>query len=535
LPLAACAADAGQPRDPGPMPNPMADGARLEVVGSSSRIVNEGATEIVEIRYVDANGAPIDGVVEFAIEGDAAGATLSGTASPTDADGIARVHVRAGTSTDFDLVASAVRAELPAVVTFTVQQMRFADLDVTVTYSGRRDVQTVELALFTNVTCTELNTSVPVPRDVKSTRVYGTETFTAVEVGIPLAVYALGIDRRDNVAAEACLDHVLDSTGGAVTIDLSDTRELFGGTYTTVETFDVTEGFDPTLDFVLDLLEGVSTDPAAYIVDLVASSPETPGFIRSALAIPGTRDAVANALRDAISTIHVPGYLVDVADFGYGVNLAFERLTFDGQLTFPEPDEFGAGVGSHRLTQIRFPLTDGGEATRALTARADGIAINVGPEISIAEHALAIEFGRVIEMVLNDVLLARLPGSPASVTAWLHDLFDCASIAASLSADPTIRTVANSVCDIGISLLGATVEDSITGLWEYDTLHLSGTAALTDEDQDYDRDHLVDGHANSRWTGASGELIFAGTLSGQRLDDVTGREHPVRERMTGLR
>jgi hypothetical protein len=531
---AACAADnAGMPRIPDD-PNPMADGARLEVIGSTSRIVNESSDELVEVRYLDANGLPIDGIVDFAIEGDGAGATLSGNAAPTDADGIARIHVRAGGSTDFDLVATAARAALPAVVSFRVQQMRFSNLEVTVTYGGRRDVQTVELALFTNVTCTTLNTSIPVPRDVKGTRVYGTETFEAVEVGIPLAVYALGIDRRDNVAAESCLDHVLTPGGDAVTIDLVDTRELFGGTYTTVETFDVTEGFDPTLAFVLDLLEGVATDPAAYVVDLVASSPDTPSFVRSALAIPGTRDAVVAALRDAIAAIHIPGYLLDLADFGYGVNLAFERLTLDGQLTFPEPDEFGAGVGSHRLTQVRFPLTDGSEASRMISVRADDIAINVGPEISIAEHALPLEFGALIEMVLNDVLLARVPGSPTSITDLLHDLLDCAGIAASLSGDPTIRSIATSACDIGLALLGATVEDSITDLWSYDTLHLSGTAALTDEDQDYDRDHLVDGHANSRWTGTSGELIFTGTLSGERLDDVTGREHPVRARLTGL-
>jgi hypothetical protein len=475
-------------------------------------------------------GEPLEGVVDFAIEGEAAGATLSGGAATTDAEGYAKITLRAGTQASFGVVAVAPLAE-PVTVDITVERMRFGSLGYVVRYDGMRLVDSVEAALFTNVTCDDLARSVPSPRESQYTALNRNETFAEVEVGIPLAIYALGIDRGDQVAAEACADAMLESPAGNVEIHLDDVADLFGGTWAIQERFDVTAGFSPTLDALLDAMTGLSSDPAGYIVDYVASSPSTPSWLRTALGSSTTRAIVAGVLRDAIDDVTLPGFVTETLDLGADIDRAFTQLTFDGQLTFDEPDEFGASLGRHRVTRVYFPV-DSGIAERPLSAVAENVGVTVGPTITVAEHELAIAFGQVIEMILHDVLLARLPGSPRTTHEWLASLLDCDGIAMSIAGESgAIRDVTNAVCDVGVALLGGLIEGYLTELWEYDVLHLAGTANLVDSDQDYDRDVLEEGVANARWTGASGEMTFTGVFEGEKLDDVTGRTHRVRERM----
>lgn len=531
--FAACAADTGGGTAP-TMEDPHLEGARLEIVGATTRTVDEYAEHAIEVRYVDQDGQPLEGVVDFAIEGEAGGASLSGHATPTDADGHASVTLRAGTQSRFDVVAVAPQAE-PAVVDVLVERMRFGQLDYVVTYGGARIVDSVEAALFTNVTCDDLARSVPSPRETQYTRLSRTESFADVEVGIPLAVYALGIDRGDNVAAEACTDVTLDSPSGSVTVPLDDIAELFGGTWAVQESFDVTDGFNPTLDLLLDAMTGLSTDPAGYVVDFVADHPSTPGWLRTALSSSSTRALVAGILRDAIEDVTLPGYLTETVEFGADVDRAFTNLTFDGEIAFAEADEFGGALGTHRVSRVYFPLDDG-FAERPLSAVAEDVEITVGPTMDMAEHRLAIAFGRVVEMILVDVLLPRLPGSPATTHEFVTGLLDCDGIADSIAGEPgTVRDVTNAVCDVGLALLSGLIEGYITELWQYDSLYLAGTAALTDSDTDYDADVLEEGDATARWVGDSGELLFDGVFEGSKLDDETGRDHRVRERMTDLR
>ena len=80
-------------------------------------------------------------------------------------------------------------------------------------------------------------------------------------------------------------------------------------------------------------------------------------------------------------------------------------------------------------------------------------------------------------------------------------------------------------------LLALGVQDR--GLFDYDTLNLSGSAALVDADNDYDLETIDSGTADARWTGDAGELDFAGTFEGRSSDDPPS-VHRIRERMSGL-
>ncbi|MEM9190143.1 MAG: Ig-like domain-containing protein [Myxococcota bacterium] len=529
---AACAADGGGGPEGG---NTVVDSARLEVIGATGRAISEFAEETIEIRYLTGEGQPIEGIVDFNIEGDPAGGTLSGNAAPTDAAGIASITLRSGDSATFTVVATAPRAADPVAITFDVAQRRFGTVNYAVDYLGGRPVANAEVALFTNMTCADLQTNVPAPREVQDTAPNARNSFEGVESGVPLAIFAVGVDSADLVAAEGCSDFELDGAEGETRILLNDMGELFGGTYTTVETFDVTEGFDPALNLALDILTGLATDPALYLVEYVANYSGTPAWLATALSSSATRQLVADQLRGAIGQVNVPGYLVDVVDFGAGVDAAFTALTLDGTLTFGEPDEFRTDQATHRLTQVRFPLTGGGEATRPLSTFAEGVEVTVGPEMTISEHDLTLIFGQLIEMVLNDVLYPSLPGSPANTAEFLGQLFDCSALSRFIGGSATIQSVTNAACDIGVTVLGGVIEGYLTQLFEYDTLTLSGSATLQDADMDYDRELLVDGVANARWTGATGTMEFSGSMTGERLDDTTGRSHPVREKMRALR
>lgn len=531
-PVYGCASNAATPPPSGEVP-PNVERAFLEIVGSASRAVPEFDEERIEIRYVDQDGAAIaDSVVDFAIEGDSRGATLSGSAAATDANGIASVVVRAGGSVVFDVVASAPLAD-PAVVTIDVEQMRFGTLDYTVTYAGRRLVRDAEVALFTNTSCDALNTRVPTPRDVSYPRIGETKQFGDVEVGRNMAVYALGIDRNDQVAAEACADVVLDTTTGSVTIALEDVSELFGGRYEVVESFDVTEGLPTALDMTLRILHGLADDPASFVVEFVRDLDSVPGWVESVLDFGPSRAVVIGLLRDVLSRVHLPGYVTELLDLGRDLDIALADMTLAGELEFPEPNEFGEGMGTHSLRSMRVPV-DGMIVERNISATTE-VQIQVASTITLPEHSLDVSFGQLVEIILNDVLLPRLPGSPDNLGDLVSGLLDCRAIADSLAGDSsTTASVVNSVCELGSTFIGAYLEDQITSLWSFETLNLQGTADLEDTDGDYDRDVIRNGMSTARWTGDSGELVFNGDMNGTRLDDRP-RAHPIRDRMTELR
>lgn len=527
LAVAGCATSGNNP-DPGPF----VESARLEIIGADHPTIEEGSEHVLEVRYLEADGTPIsEGVVSFVLEGTTAGASLIASSAVTDAEGRARTTIRAGAPGVFDVVATAPLANAPAVATITVQEMRFGGVTYRVDYRGTRDVRQAEVALFANTSCATLTRSVPIPQATQVAALRTDRTMEPVQRHVPMAVYALGIDARDQVAAEGCSDVVVTGPTANTQIVLDDVAMLFGGTYQIEERFDVTEGFSPELDMLFETMSGLSTDPAAFVVDFVAEYEGTPGFLRTALESGTVRNIVSGLLRDAIADVHVPGYVTDVLDLGADFDGAFSGMTLVGELSFSEPDEFGVTTGRHSVRRIKFPL-DGAFVERNVRADAN-VQVTVGPTITLAEHELNIAFGTLAEMLLNNVLLPRLPGAPGNTREFVEGLLDCSAIAASVGSG-VMEDLVESVCDVAVVAVADEMESYVTGLFEYDVLHLQGTADLRDNDRDYDSDTIVNGQSRARWTGESGEMNFMGTMTGTRLGDSTGRRHPVRERMREL-
>lgn len=524
--LLACAPDGGPRHDGEP-----GGYARLEVVGAATVQVEAGSAVEIGFRYLDASDEVVPGaVVDFAIAGDAMGGSLAAMSASTDGEGIAMATVRTGGDGAFDIVASSGAAE-PASARVEVRPMTYGTLGIDVSYMGTRPLSSAELALFVNTRCEDLARSVPNPETVQSIAIGGRTQIGGLALDVPMAVYVLGIDRANIVAAETCADVTMIEPQQDLHVRLSDTAVAIRGPYATIETFDVTDGFSPEIDTILEVSAGIaSADPALWLVDMVAANPSAPGWLRTALGSSFTRGLAADLLRDGLSGFRLPSEAAELARFGADIDAAFRALQLRGELDFASPDEYGVAQGRHHISQLRVPLSDG-ESVRFVDASADTV-ITFGERIEMDEHALPINLGQVVEVILYESILSRMSGGHSTLGELVTSVFDCDAIAMRIGTGTT-ATIARGACTVGVSMLEARIDEAILGLFDYDTLNLSGSAALVDADHDYDLETIGSGEADARWTGDTGELDFSGTFEGRSSDDPAST-HRIRERMSGL-
>jgi len=306
--------------------------------------------------------------------------------------------------------------------------MVYGSLGVDVSYGGARALTGAELALFVGSRCADVVRSVPAPDAVQSVAVGGRAQLDGLALDVPMAVYVLGIDRADHVAAESCTDVTLTEPSQDVQVPLADIPVAVRGPYDTTETFDVTAGLPSELDTILTVSAGLASDDVAlWLVEQVAADPGAPSWLRTALSSSFTRGLVADLLRGGLDGIHLPAEVTEMARFGADVDSAFRGLTFDGELTFGNPDEYGVAMGRHRISRLRVPLSDG-EVSRPVDAAADTV-VTFGDRIEVDEHALPIRLGDVVDLVLYQSILSRMSGHPATLGELIGGYVDCDTVA----------------------------------------------------------------------------------------------------------
>lgn len=523
-----CAPEAA-PRSPDA---PVEGRARLEVVGADAAQVDAGGELELAFRYLGADGATVAGAsVALSVEGAPSGASLAARTSVTGDDGVATVTVRAGDAGRFEVTAEAGDAT-PASVRVEVRAMRYGALDYEARYAGSRDVRGLRAGLFVNASCEDVRRAVPAPHTAQSPRLGAPSAIEGLPLGVPMALYVLGLDGAGVVAAESCTDVALDADRADVTASLVDTALGLAGPYATVETFDVTGGFSNELNTILEVSAGLSSDaPARWLVDEVAESPRAPGWVRSALGSGFTRSLVADLLQTELDRIHTPREVAEMGRFGADVDAAFRALTFEGELHFDAPDEFAVSMGTHQLSAMQVTLSDGEVYRRPLALSAETV-VTFGERIDVDEHAFALPFGELVDTILYYAVLARMSGGHHTVDELLGDYVDCDAVAARLGTGTT-GTLARTACEVGVSMMQSRLRTALSNLYAFETLNLSGSAGLVDADGDYDLETLDAGEAHARWTGASGELAFAGVFDGHALADAPAT-HPVLARLAGL-
>lgn len=532
----ACAGDnnpgtgTGDPMNPNP---PQTVEGYLEIVGPRVLLTEVGGELELNVRYIDNRGNPLQGAISFAIEGAAAGASLDATMATTNAEGIATVRVRAGMEATFPVVAVAPLANDPATITVQVSGLATSELTIIPRYSGDRDFDNVEVALFTNLRCADLEGTVPSPRALAETGLDREVRFADLQAGVPLAVYGFGLNDAGNVAAAACADHMIndDVTQNLTLVDVPFVR---AGRYETVETFDVTAGFSDGLNNVLDAITGLSSDPAAYIVDTALASVDLPTWARNLAETPAIRDEIEDYLNDTIADLTLPSELEAIGELGTDVDMAFTNLSFVGTLNLGEAGEFGNAAATHTLTEVRVPTSAGVASFPLSGARAD-LEVEFNETVVLPSHSFEVSFGRVVETLINQVLLPRLPGEPHSVNELVSGLINCDGLAARVDPDGGLAAdAAQAACMVGVGMISDRIQDELVSLWSYETLTLEGTGTVNDLDDDYITDEFR-GTADANWSGDSGELDFSGTIVGTRDGDVAPpRAKEVRDRIRGL-
>lgn len=507
------------------IPNPDLDDATLEIVGSDRVSVSTNSETNLRVRYLDQDGDPVDGAVNFTIQGSEGGATLSGRNIDTDAEGIATISLRTRDLAQFRVVAAAAAAD-PVEFMINVTEGEIVTLLVTPEYSGMRAIADVYTGVFSNYTCGEFASLVPTPQEVQSGRLGETREFSGIDTASPIAVYSLGYNSRDFVATFRCVDVDFDA-GNEVAFEMADVTDLQGGVFDMTETFDVTDGFPPAVDFILDAMSGLTTDPANWLIDVAIASDILPGWVNDILD--DSRILISGFINDAIADINRPSYVDEILEAGAELDRVFTELTIAGTLSISEANEFGEGIAVHRLRELRVPVGEETITRPLRDQRVDdvGVVFADGMQI-IDEHTFMVSLGEVMGIVINDIFLPRLPGAPSNMSELLANLINCDGLgeASFLPEDTpqTIRDGLEEVCSVGIALAGSQIENQLEELLDWDTLTLAGEGMTMDDDQDYRADEF-EGTANASWAGGpGGTLDFEGELRGVREGEQLERE-----------
>lgn len=554
-------------------PDPNGDEYRLEFVNTSggTRVLPAGQEFEFQVRYYNATtgAAQAEATIDFGLEGsNLAGSTLNAASARTDANGFAKIRLRTGNPTQFVLVATPDIGN-EARVNVTVTTQAFGDLRFVTSYSGARSVPRVEVGLFGNWSCEQLFAgNVVDPNATRATIIFQQETMTNVAVGPVLSLYAVGIDVRNNVAAEGCID-ITDFAGNDTTprtLTLTDVSMRRNGTYDVVEQYDITEGFPAGVEFAFDAISGLLTDPAAYIIDIIATwntnpvlnpggGTPIPAAIEAILAIPSFRTALETPLRNLFNQVTAisPGWLRDV---GYGLGDlagAFQNMNLRGTLNVPPTSgEVPTVNGMHVITSIVVTRTTAASGAVPFTTpaySATTVPLTVGDTLLIGEHTINFNFGNLLKSIVENQILSRF--SPdgmtgQSVTQVVSNLVACSSRFDFLRDDDGGflsgfgADIGTALCDIAVNLVGGMAENLLySSIINWDRMTLEGSVPMVDQDGDYDAEKLLNGTMDARWwssTGAVGaagvtESIFTGTINGTLNPDPSATSHPVRARL----
>jgi len=356
-----------------------------------------------------------------------------------------------------------------------------------------------------------------------------------------VALLAVGIDRYFNAVAEGCTDLRGGRSGGEVVradIVLNELEEQFGGEYDVETELDIT--LNPYVTILLAMTAGVSSNPAAFLLDLVSDYEDAPGWLIEALTTTITRAIIESFARDAIDGVIDYSYVQAMGDAGVDLHMALSHFTLVGQLSFSEPSMYGEARGQHRVQKVRLPLLDRVEERNVVASSILDIYVDpTTDDLDIGEHTLRINFGTMIREIWRDIVLARLPGSPRSSIEFVQKSFDCGGILARLNLlepDTLTYNAVDAACDIGVTLMATMLENALSTLSQYDEVRIYGDAELVDTDADGDRDLITHSDISATWLSTLGTELFSdGEMRGLRHDDRVGRDHPLIVRINGIR
>ena len=529
-----------------PIPPPGTPGRILVVAGEAERTANVRASIELGVLLYDSFGDPVEQErVSFELDdADPDDAQLSALNALTDSTGHARVELRTGSRVrDLKIRVSAPDTRV-VDITVHVVELPTGGLEIEFEYVGPIRLGEIEVYLIENASWCDDPSYLYTPEHIHLSEQLDNPAesvvFDNLLAGRRLSIMARATRESNGViAAGACF--------GDVTVPEHEIRRvtlpLFllplnpAGTYTVESYFDFTGAIPGTLGSVIDSLVRFFGDGRGEreVASVIFEAVEQ--LIREAAgAIPGlvvhiVSDWIEDELNDIVNGYidnDGPEWLRDFFRVGSDVMRVVSNQEVISQLHISKPRADGTFVGSQSWVGIAFywrldctpdsgpecgrhaftmdQIVAGLEGVNAVFGQFEG-RVHSYNQCIINQHAVDLQYGRLILFVLNHVILPRIAEGADNLTDALENLANCPAFADRMTNrsgqlrvggfNIASRDRIEGWCTTVMVVVGD-LASAILARLRIDThLSLDGQAELTEEDNDL----IVDGIEGGVWRG----------------------------------
>lgn len=547
------ASDTLQPTAQSPQA-PASAARELIIDGAIDRLMVFGETAELAVRYVDAQGLPMQ---DARITGrllDPAGADLTATGIEGTAlvaaqaqpgpDGRAVLSLRAGqVDTHFRVEAQAPNAA-PVYWNIAVSRSSGGRLAIEVRPAfnvGASAVRAVRVGLYPSPACAQLGAN-PSMLPAAASELGTIEPFSEFDNriqsgelagGTTVSVAVQGLTVDGGTAAFGCVDgaEVMGGEERVITVDLTERPVDLAGPFAAEHVLDLTEVISRNsgdlLRNVANIGGGANGSRGDAVVELVCERGDLDDLVCTGLRLFG------GGIIDGVISSSVDPAVLDALDaFGDLYNIV-SQFSAHGELIFSGQRQGDRWTGNtNRFDALEFTWRSGcpyahsepARCTQRFTVEALGLrveslsgvfdAVDVGSrQLSLSPHTVQLPMGHVALAVAETWLLPAAMEQPGPVR--VGDL-----MARFLPCDVLDQQLA------GTGLAGGICRDALVGVLEQlvldeldalgaaiGALTFEGTAHMTDRDGD----RSVDGLSDGTWSGiAAGATPFSGTFEACR-------------------
>lgn len=516
--VAGCARDTHILLDGGPPPDGPAALATLSVVGPTSLTLGLGERRSVEVLLRDAAGAALFGeTVSFSLDGTPGDASIDTLEATTDAAGMARVGLVAGTMpATFRLRVAHPRARL--VFVDVSVGAAFGTLRVEPRYAGTRALAETIVHVITDRGCAAALESPGGGRE-RALAIGAREVeLTALPLGLVYTVLVRGISGSGALYAVGCLDGVelMPDLPTNVAVTLTDTALGYDGRYLLRLSLDASGAVASAAgSSELGVALGGGDGDAERLVEALAATLEAQSHPGEAADLRAAAGSAATSLAAALDA-------EAAAPSAELVARVVEAETIVGTL------ELGGwmsiGITGEPTIRIGDLVLGGPDTTVALDAAAH---LGATPELTSTLDQAAgtlrlthLALDAPLGALLVAVARARAEDGGGRSLARALDVGACGALAAFVASQPAIAAVcdaacASLACDAALAATVSVLDIEATALDERRArVVLAGVLVGGDTDGDAHNDRFT-GDVGGRWepvgAGAGGDV--AGALS----------------------
>jgi len=449
-------------------------------------------------------------------------ADISNAITYTDDEGVASIEFNgnSGGGTLYTVEASAEKADAQTIEVM-VNDLPLANLKVYMEYEGPIALNTVKVKVVEgDFSCSQFNPISP-PIDVLGEKtVLNTEskpTFKDLPAATKYTVIATAKGPNGNLAGAGCEDgvYVEPDQVNDTTVDLYVLVLNPTGTYDLHNTFDLQGTIPGEVGEVLDALTQLFYDPGGFLIDQIKNLvKEVLGGVITNLVFDLFEDQLSALITDWVLN-DSPDWIQDFFTIGQDIFQVIAQLQLTGDLKISKlmndyyvqgeisftgiiltwklncdknaPDYEECGLYPFSLEDIDdpdFPL-------ELLTGQWTGMITNYD-QLHIDPHNIALNYGKLILFVFNNLILQELTGENNLIDA-VASMIGCDGIADSLSSLGIDEQDIYDACLGAVTILVIPIESFLIGLETDSLIKLTGDATLHDDDDDLIVDRIEPG------------------------------------------